>query len=601
MANQFSKKQIDFDVYERANPESQVDWSQAAKDITDKFETIRDDRQTRKDDLLKSYQEQQEELNNLGEYDSPTTQQLVMNAGSDAAEKMTNYRDLMTRGLVKPSDMNMFEHNVSSGFTLLKKNALAYDTLFKEVALRTKEGDNSATEQWRTTLLESFGRLENAQIQTNPETGALSFLRVEPPFKTDESGNKVKNPNAGQPVEGGSMSLQQMTLLMKQKTDSIDIEKKIKAIKDNLGDIVLASTGQQGRKGTVSTVEMSRLETQFFESPEGKEYLRLKASELQVGEDAATLITQTNQVNSNGENFKPGTEDEHKKWEEDNKDKGTTTFDVPALKDKSEGDAFRQWVNNNYAQYAQDNDLDPSGSFDNEFINEAYSKYGEEYARDVLKIEGTTTKAVNPVLIQNFENQSYTTDLTPEQRGVSDKVAMDQVTIALDYKEKVAVSYRSPNPRSPGIQKWQWDAQQDAKQYRTYAELTDAYDLAKKSLQKGYSLTAEEETILQESLTALAGQSDNAMDIEFNEDEEVFVIIGGDNAGETISFKDPDSKKYLAQYVYGTSEGGKQEYELYEEEEKKYNAAEKKNNAAEKKNKAAEKKPKKKKLNGQKT
>lgn len=443
MANQFSKKQIDFDVYERANPESQVDWSQAAKDITDKFETIRDDRQTRKDDLLKSYQEQQEALNDLGEYDSPTTQQLVMNAGADAAEKMTNYRDLMTRGLVKPSDMNMFEHNVSSGFTLLKKNALAYDTLFKEVTLRTKEGKNAASEQWRTTLLESFGRLENAQIQTNPETGALSFLRVEPPFKTDESGNKVKNPNEGQPVKGGSMSLQQMTLLMKQKTDSIDIEKKIKAIKDNLGDIVLASTGQQGRKGTISTVEMSRLETQFFESPEGKKYLRLKASELQVGEDAATLITQTNQVNSNGENFKPGTEDEHKKWEEDNKDKGTTTFDVPPLKDKSEGDSFRQWVNNNYAQYAQDNDLDPSGSFDNKFINEAYSKYGEEYARDVLKIEGTTTKAVNPILIQNFENQSYTTDLTPEQRGVSDKVAMDQVTIALDYKESAKVSYMS--------------------------------------------------------------------------------------------------------------------------------------------------------------
>jgi len=52
MANQFSKKQIDFDVYERANPESQVDWSQAAKDITDKFETIRDDSQPRKDDYL---------------------------------------------------------------------------------------------------------------------------------------------------------------------------------------------------------------------------------------------------------------------------------------------------------------------------------------------------------------------------------------------------------------------------------------------------------------------------------------------------------------------------------------------------------------------
>ena len=88
-----AKKDIDFDVYQKANPESQVDWAKAAKDITQTFETIRDDRQTRKDELLKSYQEQQEALNDLGEYDSPTTQQLVMNAGTDAAEKMTNYRD----------------------------------------------------------------------------------------------------------------------------------------------------------------------------------------------------------------------------------------------------------------------------------------------------------------------------------------------------------------------------------------------------------------------------------------------------------------------------------------------------------------------------
>ena len=48
MANQFAKKDIDFDVYERADPESQIDWGKQAKVISDTFSAIAKDRQDRK-------------------------------------------------------------------------------------------------------------------------------------------------------------------------------------------------------------------------------------------------------------------------------------------------------------------------------------------------------------------------------------------------------------------------------------------------------------------------------------------------------------------------------------------------------------------------
>ena len=44
-----SKKEIDFDVYQRQDPASTVDWGKAAKDITKTFEGIRDTRQAKKD------------------------------------------------------------------------------------------------------------------------------------------------------------------------------------------------------------------------------------------------------------------------------------------------------------------------------------------------------------------------------------------------------------------------------------------------------------------------------------------------------------------------------------------------------------------------
>ena len=39
-----AKRNIDFEVYERQDPSSQVDWSKAAADITKTFTDIRDDK-----------------------------------------------------------------------------------------------------------------------------------------------------------------------------------------------------------------------------------------------------------------------------------------------------------------------------------------------------------------------------------------------------------------------------------------------------------------------------------------------------------------------------------------------------------------------------
>ena len=46
---------------------------------------------------------------------------------------------------------------------------------------------------------------------------------------------------------------------------------------------------------------------------------------------------------------------------------------------KSEGDAFRVWVNATYPLYAKSIFLDKSGDYDNSYIRKAYEKYGSEY------------------------------------------------------------------------------------------------------------------------------------------------------------------------------------------------------------------------------
>ena len=62
MANQFAKKTIDFDVYERQDPASLIDWGKQAKVISDTFTGIAEEREKKKAAIEKSFADQQQKL-----------------------------------------------------------------------------------------------------------------------------------------------------------------------------------------------------------------------------------------------------------------------------------------------------------------------------------------------------------------------------------------------------------------------------------------------------------------------------------------------------------------------------------------------------------
>ena len=55
-----------------------------------------------------------------------------------------------------------------------------------------------------------------------------------------------------------------------------------------------------------------------------------------------------------------------------------STISIP-FKSKVEGNAFRGWINDNYPSYASEIDLDRTGSYNNSYINKAWTKYGSVY------------------------------------------------------------------------------------------------------------------------------------------------------------------------------------------------------------------------------
>tara|TARA_R100000654_G_scaffold74818_1_gene110158 strand:- start:218 stop:2161 length:1944 start_codon:yes stop_codon:yes gene_type:complete len=316
MANQFAKKSIDFDVYERQDPASLIDWGKQAKVISDTFTGIAEEREKKKAAIEKSFADQQAKLNELGEYDNPTAQQIMMNAGTDGANKLLDVQNLVKRGLMKPSEATMFKQNQLNGFNLLKKNMANFDKTFQNYTKRLQDGTGAPAEQYLATLTEGFANLNNISVQTDPTTGNVSLLRIDP--------------KTGKPVKGGdSMTVNRLTLLMKQQIDNFDIGKEVVAIQDEMGTITRQiATDMVGPNVKLTKEIISRAETEFGNSEKGKKFLDLKVQEIMSNPmDVNSMIINADLKTDNGESYKCGSQEDYDKWmAENNNDEKNNPF-----------------------------------------------------------------------------------------------------------------------------------------------------------------------------------------------------------------------------------------------------------------------------------
>ena len=74
------------------------------------------------------------------------------------------------------------------------------------------------------------------------------------------------------------------------------------------------------------------------------------------------------------------------------------------LKNSTEGNAFRKWVNDNHTDYAKSIKLDPTGKYNNAYIRKAYQKYGTEYAKALSDQEKKDAGIVTIEMTKAFQD-----------------------------------------------------------------------------------------------------------------------------------------------------------------------------------------------------
>jgi hypothetical protein len=103
-----------------------------------------------------------------------------------------------------------------------------------------------------------------------------------------------------------------------------------------------------------------------------------------------------------------------------NKKPSASKLGKTPFKNSTEGNAFRQWINDTYPKYAKKIDLDPTGSYDNAYIRKAWKEYGKEYG-DAKKNEGavyTATYGAKFKKLLNDWNKSHLLSESTTTKGV---------------------------------------------------------------------------------------------------------------------------------------------------------------------------------------
>lgn len=426
-----SKSKINFDVYERADPESQIDWVEQAKKITGVMESIRDERQIKKAEIEKSFQDQQTALQDIGEYDNPTIQQFVMNGGQDVSNKLLDVKNLVERGLMKPSDATMWQHNATTGFDLLKKNATQYDKTFQEYTTRMQEkmeGSNlsvgSPYEVWMGKQLEGFAKMNNMSLQADPETGNMVML------KTDEN---------GEPIPGESMSVQHMTLLMKQQIDNFDVGKASVAIKDELGDIITASIRSDGVTSEITTQMRSRAETEFFATEYGQKFLDLKAQQMLANDfNKGSMMMNANLTTSDGTAFEAGSQADYDKWNEENPyDEENNPYLVMEFgEDNQYHPKFNEYQDEiamDYAEKSITSTLDIKETKDIKKTQKTPENQWEYLSREAKKKKLTFGKNVNMLTSGDPRQRKAAGEAIGAQTGADIKVNVDENGVTTSF------------------------------------------------------------------------------------------------------------------------------------------------------------------------
>lgn len=237
--------------YQPRDPQVQVNWAEAASNLTNVVKEEADTRIKKKAAIDESTRQYQKELNDKPQGESTSIREWGLQFGDEAQKQMMMLTKMLKSGQMSVADYTINKQNLVDGteeaFSLMSE----YNNVYDEKMARMKSQDPNASSQMLETWLmenaEGYGNFNKSQVVINPETGKVSVAF------------KVKNPKTGlMEISTNPNELVAVSALKGQiagNFDKYNVEENTRNFVDNLGIIsnVAREVGDRRKAGQILT------------------------------------------------------------------------------------------------------------------------------------------------------------------------------------------------------------------------------------------------------------------------------------------------------------------------------------------------------------
>jgi hypothetical protein len=237
--------------YAERSAESQVNWAEIGKNMTDMLQEetrIREEKKAAIDEASRQFGIQ---LANAPQGEHKSMNQWALEYGDNASQYMLMQDRLLKQGLLKPKDYMVTRQNLVDGTTQAFNLSKEFQATFADKMERYKKGESQDLELWLNSQAEKFGDFTKSQLYINPTDGTVNVAMKE---RKMVNGKEVfvmnQNPNE-------FTSINSLRNQIAGKYDKYDTNAVTTAFADSLGKEETASIvfGTLSKGGSITTIE----------------------------------------------------------------------------------------------------------------------------------------------------------------------------------------------------------------------------------------------------------------------------------------------------------------------------------------------------------
>jgi hypothetical protein len=149
---------------------SQVNWAEVGKKISDSLIQVRDEREKRKAKIDEESRRFGEKLANAPQGENPNFNSVVNSAARDTAELRRIHDNLLRSGMMKMRDYSVARQNITDGWENFSNLSKEYNAEYEEKMRMYAEGSLSGQSLYEMDLIEGFANFTEVKPYIDPMT-----------------------------------------------------------------------------------------------------------------------------------------------------------------------------------------------------------------------------------------------------------------------------------------------------------------------------------------------------------------------------------------------------------------------------------------------